>query len=76
MAGRPPSGARDCEKVSPLFEVCRNGELEAVKKLVTAQNVNSRDVSGRRSTPLHFAAGKQTACVESVNTAMRNEFVG
>jgi len=28
-----------------------------VKKLVTAQNVNARDVEGRKSTPLHFAAG-------------------
>ena len=46
--------------MSPLFEACKNGDLDAVKKLLTAQNVNSRDVSGRKSTPLHFAAGKQT----------------
>ncbi|XP_046709984.1 poly [ADP-ribose] polymerase tankyrase-2-like isoform X3 [Silurus meridionalis] len=40
-----------------LFEACRIGELERVKKLLTAENVNSRDIAGRKSTPLHFAAG-------------------
>ncbi|XP_017339679.1 poly [ADP-ribose] polymerase tankyrase-2 isoform X3 [Ictalurus punctatus] len=40
-----------------LFEACRSGELERVKKLLTAENVNSRDTAGRKSTPLHFAAG-------------------
>ncbi|KAM9426617.1 poly [ADP-ribose] polymerase tankyrase-2-like [Pholidichthys leucotaenia] len=40
-----------------LFEACRSGDLERVRKLVTPENVNSRDTAGRRSTPLHFAAG-------------------
>ncbi|XP_060795530.1 poly [ADP-ribose] polymerase tankyrase-2-like isoform X1 [Neoarius graeffei] len=40
-----------------LFEACRSGELERVKKLLTADSVNSRDTAGRKSTPLHFAAG-------------------
>ncbi|XP_053367381.1 poly [ADP-ribose] polymerase tankyrase-2-like isoform X2 [Clarias gariepinus] len=40
-----------------LFEACRSGELERVKKLLTAETVNSRDTAGRKSTPLHFAAG-------------------
>uniref|UniRef100_A0A3B4ZYY5 Poly [ADP-ribose] polymerase n=1 Tax=Stegastes partitus TaxID=144197 RepID=A0A3B4ZYY5_9TELE len=40
-----------------LFEACRGGDLERVRKLVTAKNVNSRDMAGRKSTPLHFAAG-------------------
>ncbi|KAJ8406825.1 hypothetical protein AAFF_G00297410 [Aldrovandia affinis] len=40
-----------------LFEACRNGDLERVKKLVNLENVNSRDTAGRKSTPLHFAAG-------------------
>ncbi|KAK8741276.1 hypothetical protein OTU49_002592, partial [Cherax quadricarinatus] len=40
-----------------LFEACRNGDLVRVKKLVTAQNVNARDTAGRKSSPLHFAAG-------------------
>lgn len=29
----------------------------ALQKLCTAHNVNCRDVVGRQSTPLHFAAG-------------------
>uniref|UniRef100_A0ABM0N060 Poly [ADP-ribose] polymerase n=1 Tax=Saccoglossus kowalevskii TaxID=10224 RepID=A0ABM0N060_SACKO len=40
-----------------LFEACRNGDLVRVKKLVTTHNVNARDTAGRKSTPLHFAAG-------------------
>ena len=28
-----------------------------VRELVTPQNVNARDTTGRRSSPLHFAAG-------------------
>ncbi|XP_050690454.1 poly [ADP-ribose] polymerase tankyrase-2-like isoform X1 [Eriocheir sinensis] len=40
-----------------LFEACRNGDLVRVKKLVTPQNVNARDTAGRKSSPLHFAAG-------------------
>jgi len=41
-----------------LFEACRNGDLSKVKKLVSPQSVNAKDTTGRRSSPLHFAAGK------------------
>ncbi|XP_076345953.1 tankyrase isoform X1 [Tachypleus tridentatus] len=40
-----------------LFEACRSGDVSRVKKLVTSQSVNARDTAGRKSTPLHFAAG-------------------
>lgn len=40
-----------------LFEACRNGDLNKVKKLVSSSNVNAKDTAGRKSTPLHFAAG-------------------
>uniref|UniRef100_A0A8C0JNH6 Poly [ADP-ribose] polymerase n=1 Tax=Canis lupus dingo TaxID=286419 RepID=A0A8C0JNH6_CANLU len=52
-AGAPAvePGARE------LFEACRNGDVERVKRLVTPEKVNSRDTAGRKSTPLHFAAG-------------------
>lgn len=40
-----------------LFEACRNGDVSRVKRLVDSVNVNAKDVSGRKSTPLHFAAG-------------------
>ncbi|XP_041714449.1 poly [ADP-ribose] polymerase tankyrase-2 isoform X2 [Coregonus clupeaformis] len=40
-----------------IFEACRNGDVERVRRLVTLENVNSRDTAGRKSTPLHFAAG-------------------
>lgn len=41
-----------------LFEACRGGDLAKVKTLVNSLNVNSRDTAGRKSTPLHFAAGE------------------
>lgn len=45
-----------------LFEACRNGDVERVKRLVTPEKVNSRDTAGRKSTPLHFAAGNPGHC--------------
>ena len=42
-----------------LFEACRSGDLTRVRKLATAQNVNARDTAGRKSSPLHFAAGEK-----------------
>uniref|UniRef100_A0A8C9S0K3 Poly [ADP-ribose] polymerase n=1 Tax=Scleropages formosus TaxID=113540 RepID=A0A8C9S0K3_SCLFO len=40
-----------------LFEACRNGDVSRVKRLVDSGNVNAKDMAGRKSTPLHFAAG-------------------
>ena len=45
------------EEGRELFEACRNGDLSKVKKLVNTSNVNARDTAGRKSSPLHFAAG-------------------
>ena len=45
-----------------LFEACRNGDVSRVKRLVDSVNVNAKDMAGRKSTPLHFAAGKLTPC--------------
>ncbi|XP_067101076.1 poly [ADP-ribose] polymerase tankyrase-2-like [Osmerus mordax] len=60
LGGAVPSGLRTPGTGEPnraLFEACRNGDLERVRKLVNPENVNSRDTAGRKSTPLHFAAG-------------------
>ncbi|KAK2573093.1 Poly [ADP-ribose] polymerase tankyrase-1 [Acropora cervicornis] len=51
----PPSTGSDVEK--QLLEAARSGDMEVVKKLCTPQTVNARDLEGRHSTPLHFAAG-------------------
>ena len=56
-AGGPKSNPRESADTSSLFEACKDGDLETVKKLLTRQNVNSLDTDGRKSTPLHFAAG-------------------
>lgn len=39
------------------FDACRNGNLVLIKKLINATNANLKDKSGRKSSPLHFAAG-------------------
>ncbi|XP_075791247.1 poly [ADP-ribose] polymerase tankyrase-2 isoform X3 [Pelodiscus sinensis] len=67
MAGRRGMGAAGpleapgcgpaAEPARELFEACRNGDVERVKRLVRPENVNSRDTAGRKSSPLHFAAG-------------------
>ncbi|XP_073238296.1 poly [ADP-ribose] polymerase tankyrase-1-like [Porites lutea] len=51
----PPSTGSEIEK--QLLEAARSGDMEVVKKLCTPQTVNCRDLEGRHSTPLHFAAG-------------------
>ena len=40
-----------------LFEACKSGDVHRVRSMVDAGNVNARDTAGRRSSPLHFAAG-------------------
>uniref|UniRef100_A0A8C6PNV9 Poly [ADP-ribose] polymerase n=1 Tax=Nothobranchius furzeri TaxID=105023 RepID=A0A8C6PNV9_NOTFU len=46
-----------------LLEAAKAGDLDTVKSLCTAQNVNCRDLEGRHSTPLHFAAGYNRVAV-------------
>ncbi|KAG1652408.1 Tankyrase-1 [Nymphon striatum] len=57
MLTDPPTGGADVDY--QLLEAAKAGDLEVVKKLVTAHShiVNCRDLDGRHSTPLHFAAG-------------------
>ena len=50
-----------------LFEACKAGDLIKVRKLVTPQTVNARDTAGRKSTPLHFAAGRSRELVETTS---------
>ena len=48
-----------CEGGRELFEACRNGDVTKVRRIVNINsNVNLRDTAGRKSSPLHFAAGK------------------
>ncbi|CAB1352235.1 unnamed protein product [Coregonus sp. 'balchen'] len=46
-----------------LLEVAKAGDLDTVKSLCSPQNVNCRDLEGRHSTPLHFAAGYNRVAV-------------
>ncbi len=49
------TGGSDCER--NLFDACKNGDILAVKSIADSSNVLTTDGAGRRSTPLHFAAG-------------------
>ncbi|KAJ8686279.1 hypothetical protein QAD02_022073 [Eretmocerus hayati] len=51
------TGGGGPDPLRKLFEACKTGDLARVKKLVTPKTVNARDTAGRKSTPLHFAAG-------------------
>lgn len=43
--------------IRELFEACKTGDLAKVKKFTSPATVNARDVTGRKSTALHFASG-------------------
>lgn len=53
----PPGPGVDSEQ--QLLEASKSGDIECVRRILTAQPylVNVRDLDGRHSTPLHFAAG-------------------
>lgn len=53
----PPNGTDDVE--AQLLEASKSGDLAAVERILQANPhaVNCRDLDGRHSTPLHFAAG-------------------
>jgi len=65
MAAPELSLAGEIEDKFNLFEACKNGDLENVSSILTLENVNSRDVAGRKSTPLHFAAGKSSTYLKT-----------
>ncbi|KAG7251367.1 hypothetical protein CRUP_032684, partial [Coryphaenoides rupestris] len=46
-----------------FLEAAKAGDLDTVQQLCTPQNVNCRDLEGRHSTPLHFAAGYNRVAV-------------
>lgn len=52
------SGGGGNDPLRELFEACKTGDLAKVKALVNPKTVNARDTAGRKSTPLHFAAGE------------------
>lgn len=47
----------ELQRLAELFEACKNGDLDRAAQLNSPEVVNAQDVSGRKSTPLHFAAG-------------------
>ncbi|KAJ6653509.1 hypothetical protein lerEdw1_009181 [Lerista edwardsae] len=54
---QPPPQPAGSGAFRELLEACRNGDVTRVRRLVDAANVNAKDMAGRKSTPLHFAAG-------------------
>lgn len=50
----PISDSKQCS----LFEACKRGDLELIKRILTSDTINAQDLAGRKNTPLHFAAGQ------------------
>ncbi|XP_047128184.1 poly [ADP-ribose] polymerase tankyrase-2 isoform X1 [Hydra vulgaris] len=51
-------GVHENDSGRELFEACRTGDVIRVRYLIQNNwDVNMRDTAGRKSTPLHFAAG-------------------
>lgn len=81
MAAAPGSttnlvAVKEAEEKLSLFEACKNGDLEKVASLLTPESVNSRDVAGRKSTPLHFAAGKASYAIYLTVVCHATEWAG
>uniref|UniRef100_A0AAY4D309 Poly [ADP-ribose] polymerase n=1 Tax=Denticeps clupeoides TaxID=299321 RepID=A0AAY4D309_9TELE len=55
--------ARNSDVDYRFLEAAKAGDLDALKQLCSPQNVNCRDLEGRHSTPLHFAAGYNRVAV-------------
>ena len=64
-SGGGGGGGNGGDPLRELFEACKTGDLAKVKALVNPKTVNARDTAGRKSTPLHFAAGE--SCFKSVS---------
>ena len=62
LAEEPANGGIDIEY--QLLEAAKAGDLGLVRKIVGLHPhiVNCRDLDGRHSTPLHFAAGQLDPC--------------
>ena len=50
-------GSGEGDDTQKLLEAAKTGDLETVKQCCSNKTVNCRDLDGRHSTPLHFAAG-------------------
>lgn len=60
-----PGSGGGGDPLRELFEACKTGDLAKVKALVNPKTVNARDTAGRKSTPLHFAAGESDTSMGS-----------
>jgi hypothetical protein len=49
-----------------LFEACKTRDISRAKKLIWPHTVNARDTAGRKSTPIHFAAGVFTFLIVNI----------
>lgn len=46
------------DEIREIFEICKNGDVSKVRRYITnGLDLNIRDTAGRKSSPLHFAAG-------------------
>ena len=54
---RPTVLATNTEDELRMLEAAKTGDMDALRTIGTSANCNCRDLAGRHSTPMHFAAG-------------------
>ncbi|XP_046850055.1 poly [ADP-ribose] polymerase tankyrase-1-like isoform X2 [Xenia sp. Carnegie-2017] len=53
-----PFGEKVSDEIREIFEMCKNGDVSRVRRyIMNGLDLNIRDTAGRKSSPLHFAAG-------------------
>jgi hypothetical protein len=54
-----PFGEKVSDEIREIFEICKNGDVSKVRRyIMNGLDLNIRDTAGRKSSPLHFAAGE------------------
>ena len=54
-----PFGEKVSDEIREIFEMCKNGDVSRVRRyIMNGLDLNIRDTAGRKSSPLHFAAGE------------------
>ena len=57
-----PFGEKVSDEIREIFEICKNGDVSKVRRyIMNGLDLNIRDTAGRKSSPLHFAAGEYSA---------------
>lgn len=61
-------GEKVSDEIREIFEICKNGDVSKVRRyIMNGLDLNIRDTAGRKSSPLHFAAGEFLAYMSYIS---------